>query len=85
MNRLQIDGMRARSEGASCQSNPHPALAAEHAAWRFGWELMDQQIGQLLSNAEGMLDGIRRLRDTARRSHAAVPPRRAAGHLTLIA
>ena len=67
MNRLQIDGMRARSLGSPRQANPHPALAPEHAAWQFGWELMDQQIGQLLSNAEGMLDGIRRLRDTSHR------------------
>ena len=74
MNQVHIDGMRARSAGLSPQSNPHPAGNVPFTDWRSGWEIMDQQIGHVLGNAEGMVNGLARLRmkveHTSREAHS---------------
>jgi hypothetical protein len=62
MNQVHVEGMRARSAGLGRQSNPHPAGSGPFDDWRSGWEMMDQQIGHVLGNAEGMVNGLARLR-----------------------
>ena len=80
MNQVHVEGMRARSAGLGRQSNPHPADSPPHDDWRSGWEIMDQQIGHVLGNAEGMVNGLAYLR---KRTEHAPSPARTARHVEL--
>lgn len=69
MNEDQLEGMRARAAGEIKESNPHRD-EQRRQNWGVGFELMDQQIGRLLENAQQMLDSLRRARDSAARMSA---------------
>lgn len=62
MNLTQLDGMRARSAGLPHHSNPYPTGSASHTDWHWGWDVMDQQIGHVLGNAERMMEGLAQVR-----------------------
>lgn len=76
MNQVHVEGMRARSAGLGRESNPHPAGTPPFDDWRSGWEIMDQQIAHVLGNAEGMVDGLARLRMKAEPSPRSSRPAR---------
>ena len=66
MNRIRIEGLRARACGLSRVSNPHASGSDGHREWQAGWESMDQQIGNVLSSAECMLESLQELRGQGR-------------------
>jgi hypothetical protein len=56
MTAIQLEGMKARATGTS--TNPHAPKTPQHADWRLGYAMMEEQIQQALANAESMLSGI---------------------------